>query len=892
MIVLRRIAVFAGISCLSLLASVASIADASNELSVKLDSQGGGHTFFHADSPLLSYKSEKVQVPDGVEGVYALPRSGYIHPIYGFNGEMLTSDFPPDHPHHRGIYWAWPEISHGGETFDLHALQGVRSKPDGVVESGLNTDSAWLRHNNIWVWQGDRAILREQVFIRAHRPENGMRVFDLNLKFRAIVPGIEIARRNRDSYGGLNVRLSPRNNQSIRKVFNRDDPYSIAWAELVGVPEGEDDEVGVLMLQSPMNPHYPCEWISYPEINWLQPAFPASGKRYRIDPEDPLLLSYRIVVRSGQGLDQPIESIYAGYLRDIIGSIWDCAAHEMGDDISALREFEKELRGMCESRRVRAEKTLLLLLEHASPSDAMKVWICDQLALVGGRDSIAYLVGLLSDEAWMSAADALSRIPLEISPRALADNIAGLSPKRRAAILAILAQTAIDAAGKTIIEAAEDKDPAARRAAIEALGSLASPEAAMQLNRLEVESGDLAVLHDAKIRVALDLHRIDSHPDLTRELLLSVWTDPSAGRQARSGAMQGLATLDYENIASIVEASLEQDCRVLRNGAIATLRILSDSRLQMLEPGFESYSVQTQQAFLREWGRRGSVEAGRHVLNVLKTGCSLARRAAIESAMALELQDAVGPLFNIALGEDQLAQHARDALDRMPGEDVDGHIKKIAGSAQGAHSLLAVEILISRLGPGSVEVLLDLIGGDDENVERAVFAAIRNHGTPDHLPQLRALLISSANDLKPELARSMVGICRRQDDPQQQLGSVLAAEPELGPGERSALLDYMHAVGGAPAADFAAARIDAESIRTLGRWPDRSAAEHLVRAVESHPYDDEIVRAAVAAYSSLAQRVLAENERLEGLRRMADSIENDDLRREIEQSIEEIESGE
>src|SRR5699024_3188858 len=47
---------------------------------------------------------------------YAVPRSNYIHPLYGLEGEMLTRDWPEGaHPHHRGIFWAWPEVEYGSE---------------------------------------------------------------------------------------------------------------------------------------------------------------------------------------------------------------------------------------------------------------------------------------------------------------------------------------------------------------------------------------------------------------------------------------------------------------------------------------------------------------------------------------------------------------------------------------------------------------------------------------------------------------------------------------------------------------------------------------------------------------------------------------------------------
>ena len=42
--------------------------------------------------------------PTSFDGKYE--RSNYVHPLYSLSGEILKEDFPDDHPHHRGIFWA------------------------------------------------------------------------------------------------------------------------------------------------------------------------------------------------------------------------------------------------------------------------------------------------------------------------------------------------------------------------------------------------------------------------------------------------------------------------------------------------------------------------------------------------------------------------------------------------------------------------------------------------------------------------------------------------------------------------------------------------------------------------------------------------------------------
>src|SRR5512133_1822323 len=55
-------------------------------------------------------------------------RSTYVHPLYGVDGEVLTDDFPKDHYHHRGLFWAWPHVQVGDQHYDLWMLQGIEQR--------------------------------------------------------------------------------------------------------------------------------------------------------------------------------------------------------------------------------------------------------------------------------------------------------------------------------------------------------------------------------------------------------------------------------------------------------------------------------------------------------------------------------------------------------------------------------------------------------------------------------------------------------------------------------------------------------------------------------------------------------------------------------------------
>ena len=84
--------------------------------------------------PANKYRREANDTFMANPSIYAVPRSNYIHPVYGLSGEMLTRDWSKDHPHHRGIYWAWPEVEFGKKLGDLHALQIVFARPTGKIK--------------------------------------------------------------------------------------------------------------------------------------------------------------------------------------------------------------------------------------------------------------------------------------------------------------------------------------------------------------------------------------------------------------------------------------------------------------------------------------------------------------------------------------------------------------------------------------------------------------------------------------------------------------------------------------------------------------------------------------------------------------------------------------
>jgi hypothetical protein len=64
------------------------------------------------DGVELTEKGQKVffyqKVPKEAPGDASF--NNYLHSVYNLKGEVITEEFPADHFHHRGIFWAWHQI--------------------------------------------------------------------------------------------------------------------------------------------------------------------------------------------------------------------------------------------------------------------------------------------------------------------------------------------------------------------------------------------------------------------------------------------------------------------------------------------------------------------------------------------------------------------------------------------------------------------------------------------------------------------------------------------------------------------------------------------------------------------------------------------------------------
>jgi hypothetical protein len=271
------------------------------DFDIKVDDAKGEYVITENSVPVFQYNYKTIPLPEGywdkVKGSkYAVPRSNYIQPLFDFDGQPITKDWSNDHPHHRGIYWAWPEVGYKGELADLHALQKVFARPTGkILVSNTENDQFRLVAENVWKWKDEEPIVNELVaFTVFPRGENGRKI-NIDLRLESLVDEVTLARRGTKGYGGLNTRMQPLADWKASAFREKENAaQNPAWVCASWKNPKSEGRTELTVFEKSTNPDYPGEFVQFPDLNWFQPTFPKSGTRYTLKKSEPLTLRFQL----------------------------------------------------------------------------------------------------------------------------------------------------------------------------------------------------------------------------------------------------------------------------------------------------------------------------------------------------------------------------------------------------------------------------------------------------------------------------------------------------------------------------------------------------------------------------------------------------------------------
>jgi len=257
--------------------------------------------------------------PKSKDGSYT--RSNYIHPLYGLNGQILTEDFPTDHLHHRGIFWAWHQVWVGdqriGDPWELVDFEQevveleFMKASTGSVE--IRTEVDWKSRK--WKVNGKEVpYLKEHAKIIVYPALGSYRKIDFEISLLALEEGLKIGgSEDEKGYSGFSVRMklpddvqfSGKTGEIIPEITAIESPGFVNIAGTIGQLNGKG---GIVIIDNPDNPGYPQSWILRAKNSMQNAAYPGN-KLVPVSTVKPLVLKYSLLVYSGKMSSKKIEKI-------------------------------------------------------------------------------------------------------------------------------------------------------------------------------------------------------------------------------------------------------------------------------------------------------------------------------------------------------------------------------------------------------------------------------------------------------------------------------------------------------------------------------------------------------------------------------------------------------
>lgn len=271
--------------------------------------------------PVLAYNYGRIDPPEGIGPEFW--RSDYIHPVYGLDGEILTQDFPADHPHHRGISWMWPEVTVGDRLTDPWALSGSRQLFVGWDEKQAHANRAELRFRAGWRFDEEwEPFIAERIHLNVHAAEENSRVIDIRIQLKNVSStNVSLRGRGKTGYGGLSIRPDgDRPNPTIVTAKGKHDADVLdvesAWADFSSTISEDGRIAGMAIFQHPENPGYPHSGWLLRHYGFLGPSWPQFESK-NLAPGETVTLRYRILIHRYDAEKAKIDEHFEDFIKQL-----------------------------------------------------------------------------------------------------------------------------------------------------------------------------------------------------------------------------------------------------------------------------------------------------------------------------------------------------------------------------------------------------------------------------------------------------------------------------------------------------------------------------------------------------------------------------------------------
>lgn len=263
------------------------------------------------DRLLLKYNTSVVEPPAGIDP--ALRRSGHIHPLNTPSGKTLTAEFPSDHAHQHGLFFAWVNTEFQGRKVDFWNQGGKTGTVEhvalnrvfaGTGQAGTGDAGfvATLHHVDLSDPHGPIPVLEEVLTVKAHALDETGYLVDVESRQTCIADAPLVLKEYH--YGGFAFRgnsdwlgkegaqfLTSEGRTRIEGNHSRPD-----WVGISGLLNGEP--CGLTIFGHPGNFRAPQPVRLHPDKPYFVFSPEVLGE-FKIFPGDTYVSRYRLHVHDG-----------------------------------------------------------------------------------------------------------------------------------------------------------------------------------------------------------------------------------------------------------------------------------------------------------------------------------------------------------------------------------------------------------------------------------------------------------------------------------------------------------------------------------------------------------------------------------------------------------------
>ena len=295
---------------------------------VRATMENGDVTLRAYGRTVFTYRTEKTPLPPDrpdLKPIYQ--RGGYIHPVWSPTGKQITDDYPLNHKHHHGIWFAWTHTEFEGRTPDFWNM----GEGKGTVEF-VSLEKTWSgpvhagftsKHRQVDLTATEpKTALNEtwnvSLYSVGNEPLHPYFLFDIEITDRC--PGAPL-KLPQYRYGGIAIRgnwawngkdqLNFLNSEGVTDRSKGDKNETQGrWAHIGGLLNG--GLTGIAILDHPGNVRFPQPQRIHPTEPYINLAPQQSGD-LEITSDKPLTLRYRFVVADGAPDKAELDRLWNDY---------------------------------------------------------------------------------------------------------------------------------------------------------------------------------------------------------------------------------------------------------------------------------------------------------------------------------------------------------------------------------------------------------------------------------------------------------------------------------------------------------------------------------------------------------------------------------------------------